>query len=115
MTVEKETTWHWRCDIEPDRTVVTLLGEIDMAGADHLRDVLRKAIAQAPRVDVDLAQLTFIDSAVINTLITAHRHAADLDVRFTLVNPTGQVRRVLAVTGILHTLGGMSSPPGPSA
>ncbi|PWR14875.1 anti-sigma factor antagonist [Micromonospora sicca] len=113
--MEQETTWQWRCDIEPDRTVVRLLGEIDMAGADRLRDVLCKAIAQAARVDVDLAQLTFIDSAVINTLVTAHRHAADLDVRFTLVNLTGQVRRVLAVTGILHTLGEMPSPPDPSA
>ncbi|PWR09724.1 anti-sigma factor antagonist [Micromonospora sicca] len=113
--MEQETTWQWRCDIEPDGTVVTLLGEIDMAGADHLRDVLRKAIAQATRVDVDLAQLTFIDSAVINTLVAAHKHAADLDVRLTLVNPTGHVRRVLAVTGILHTLGGTPSPPDPPA
>ncbi|MGS2619953.1 STAS domain-containing protein [Micromonospora sp. LZ34] len=108
--MEQDRTWQWRCDIEPDRTVVTLLGEIDMAEADHLRDVLRNAIAQATRVDVDLAQLTFIDSAVINTLVTAHQHAASVDVRFTLVNPTGQVRRVLAVTGILHTLGGTPSP-----
>ncbi|WP_446210416.1 STAS domain-containing protein [Micromonospora sp. IBSANI012] len=62
------------------------------------------AIARTPRVQVDLARVSFIDSTVLSTFVNAHSRAADRGVSLALVNPTGHVRRVLSMTGILPTL-----------
>lgn len=56
-------------------------------------------------MDVDLAAVTFIDSTVISALVTAHHAATAAGGALTLLNPGGQVQRVLTVTGILPLLG----------
>jgi anti-anti-sigma factor len=77
-----------------------------MTGADQPRELLFGAIGAASEVDVDVAQLTFIDSRVISTLTAAHRAAAEAGHRLVLVNPTGHVPRILTLTGVLPALAG---------
>ncbi|WP_157748138.1 STAS domain-containing protein [Micromonospora echinaurantiaca] len=72
--------------------------------ANPLGDVMQGAIARAPRVQVDLARVSFIDSTVLNAFVNAHGRASDRGVSLALVNPTGHVRRVLSMTGILPLL-----------
>ncbi|MFE9960497.1 STAS domain-containing protein [Micromonospora sp. NPDC005299] len=67
-------------------------------------DVLQAAIARAPRVQVDLARIRYIDSTVLNAFVNARGRATDRGVSLALVNPTGHVRRVLSMTGILPLL-----------
>ncbi|MFI6784686.1 STAS domain-containing protein [Micromonospora sp. NPDC050276] len=111
MTVAPEQTWHWRVDVGVARSVLALSGEIDMSGADLLDDLLLETIAQAATVEVNLAGLTFIDSTVLSTLVGAHHHAAGRGVDLSVVNATGQVRRVLDMTGIMQLLGRVAEPP----
>jgi hypothetical protein len=42
--------------------------------------------------------------AVLSAFVNAHRRATDTGVSLALVNPTGHVQRVLAMTGILAML-----------
>ncbi|MEV0810843.1 STAS domain-containing protein [Micromonospora sp. NPDC050200] len=99
-----EQTWQSETTVSDGTAVVTLFGELDIAAASPLGDVLQAAIARAPRVQVDLARVSFIDSTVLNTFINAHGRATDRGVSLALVNPTGHVRRVLSMTGILPLL-----------
>lgn len=53
--------------------VVSLAGEIDHHTGDALRAALDASGGPEPRIIVDLAQVTFMDSSGINIFITAHR------------------------------------------
>jgi anti-anti-sigma factor len=99
-----DQTWQSETTVTDGTAVVTLFGELDMTAASALGDVLHAAIARAPRVEVDLARVSFIDSTVLSAFVNAHRRATDTGVSFALVNPTGHVRRVLAMTGVLPLL-----------
>jgi anti-sigma B factor antagonist len=59
-----------------DRYVVALRGELDMGVLDELHKLLTVSISQALLIEVDLAAVTFIDSTVISTLISAAHHRA---------------------------------------
>jgi anti-sigma B factor antagonist len=111
MTMALEETWHWRVDVGADRIVLTLSGEIDMSGADGFEHLLREMIGQARAVEVDMEQLSFIDSTVLGALVAAHHEALDRGVDLTVVKAAGQVRRVLDMTGIMQLLDGAA--PGP--
>ncbi|MDH6464085.1 anti-anti-sigma factor [Micromonospora sp. A200] len=99
-----DQTWQSETTVRDGTAVVTLFGELDIAAASPLRDVVQAAIARAPRVQVDLARVSFIDSTVLNAFVNAHGRATDKGVSLALINPTGHVRRVLSMTGILPSL-----------
>ena len=99
-----DQTWQSETTVSDGTAVVTLFGELDIAAASPLGDVLQAAIARAPRVQVDLARVSFIDSTVLSAFVNAHGRATDSGVSLALVNPTGHVRRVLSMTGILPAL-----------
>ena len=96
--------WHHHSSHDEGRYIVALRGELDMSVVDDLHDVLTDTIGRAPLIDVDLAAVTFIDSTVISTLITAHRTATAAGARLGVSNATGHVHRVLDMTGVLPTL-----------
>ncbi|MEH0986367.1 STAS domain-containing protein [Micromonospora sp. CPCC 205556] len=99
-----EGTWQWRLDGGVHEVALLLSGEIDVAGVARFAEVLREAIDRAPRVRVDLARLSFLDSTVLSALVAAHRDASEAGKRLTVVNPVGHVRRVLDITGLLAAL-----------
>jgi anti-anti-sigma factor len=85
---------------------VTLAGELDLAAADELRQLLLAQLDEPGTTDVvaNLAGVTFLDSAALGALINAYRHAADTDQRFTLTELTRPVRRVLDIGGVYDIL-----------
>lgn len=58
----------------------------------------------ASRVVVDLDDVDFMDSAGLGALVMAHKRARVLRGRFAIACGDGAVRRVLALTGLLHVL-----------
>jgi anti-sigma B factor antagonist len=88
-----------------DRVVVSLAGELDMADADQVGDVLTNAVdAGKPVVRVQLVDLTFADSSAIKAILIGAQAADERGVRFELVNPRGLVQRLLDVTGLTNAL-----------
>jgi anti-sigma B factor antagonist len=57
--------------------VLVVAGEVDMASAGQLRSEVGRCLAERPAVLVlDLAAVTFLDSAGLAVLVEAHRAAA---------------------------------------
>jgi len=88
--------------------VVTLSGEADLAALDQLREILAEArtLPDIDSIQVDLAELRFIDSSGIGSLIAGHRMAVQDGLGFSIVRPAPAVRSVLAMTGVLGLLTG---------
>ncbi|MEV6601795.1 STAS domain-containing protein [Actinoplanes sp. NPDC051346] len=71
-------------------------GEIDQFTAPRLADALAAAVPGRRLVEVDLSDVTFMDSSGINTLVQHRRPGCDLIV----VDVPPRIRRVLEMTGV---------------
>jgi anti-sigma B factor antagonist len=80
--------------------VVTPDGELDLFTAAELTMALREHERGARRLVVDLSKLRFVDSAGLALLIAQHRRAKNDGTKFAIANATGDVRRVLALSGL---------------
>ena len=57
------------------RSVLRLQGELDVCGADYLRQAIDQALDHAPKTLVaDLSALCFADCAGLSVLAWAHQH-----------------------------------------
>ncbi|MEV0272497.1 MAG: STAS domain-containing protein [Hamadaea sp.] len=83
-------------------TRVALAGELDLDS----KALLAQAVLEAPAkvVELDLAALTYCDSAGIGALVTAQREARDDGRALYLVNVGGMVQTILQVSGVLTEL-----------
>ena len=77
---------------------IELDGELDVVGAATLESLLGE-LDHAEKVQLDLGEVSFIDSAGIRALIVARR-----DDRVRLSNPSRVVRQTLEVAQITHLL-----------
>lgn len=86
-------------------TVVEIRGEIDVANADRLRQVLTDASRQRPtEVVVDLLHVTFIDSTGIGALAAGTQVAQGLGVPFRVRRPSSFIQAQLRQTGLYDIL-----------
>jgi anti-sigma B factor antagonist len=92
---------------QPDRVVVALAGECDLAVRDELSAALLTALGTARTVVVDLAELRFLDSSGIHGLVAAHHAAVRDSGRLYVVNARGPVADLLDLTGV----GDLLRPP----
>jgi anti-anti-sigma factor len=79
--------------------VVRLTGEADV-GTPELGAVLGAEAAKRPRVlAVEVSGLTFMGSSALHVLVGAHRELTGAGCVLALVSPSGQVARVLSLSG----------------
>ena len=93
--------------------MLRLEGDLDLLSAEELAKVLLP-MCEAPGADVTvhLRDVGFIDSTGIALLLRAHRRAVAAEGTLRIVEPTGQVERVLAATGADEIL--QIVPPSPT-
>jgi anti-sigma B factor antagonist len=94
--------------VDADGLVVAALsGEMDLDRADAVRDSLAAAAASGAcrYLNVDVSEVTFIDSYALGALVSARNTAASNGVSFTLTNPSQPVRKAIQVTGLNHVFG----------
>jgi anti-anti-sigma factor len=86
---------------------VTGHGEIDMATVDTLSDTLATVLRQErpAHIDVNLAEVTFMDSSGVNALMACRADATPTGCRVTVSHARPTVQRVLTVTGVGHLFG----------
>ena len=86
-----------------DQSSVTLrpAGELDMTAAFRIEPEVDRllAVPDVRRLVVDLAAVTFVDSAGLGTLLAVRERSADLGIELALVNPSAPVRRMLELSG----------------
>lgn len=84
-----------------DGVRLSLIGELDVAVVDRLRHRLASVARPGARVVIDLSELSFIDSAGLNVIITglreAEREGWELRIEPTM---SSAVRRVVATMGL---------------
>jgi anti-sigma B factor antagonist len=87
------------------RTVM-LLGELDIAAAATLREVLAEQILDAvtPRVHVDLSGLAYLDSSGIGVLVAACKRVRASEGSFSMTSGGGPARRILEIAGLIDFL-----------
>jgi anti-anti-sigma factor len=76
-----------------------LAGELDLAAQPEFKAALDAAQADSDRVLLDLSALTLIDCAALSTIFAAAEHGRREEAELILLDPRGQVRRVLGLVG----------------
>jgi anti-sigma B factor antagonist len=84
--------------------VVRALGEIDVSTAPRLHSELLAVRIDAPKVVVDLAEVSFLDSTGLGVLVEEmkRRRSVTSDATLDLVVTRPQIRKVLEVTGLVE-------------
>ncbi|MGH2681387.1 MAG: STAS domain-containing protein [Actinomycetota bacterium] len=81
-------------EITPTNEGFRLEGELDMATADDLTQLLRASTDNDPLV-LDFSGVSFMDSSGLRALLEG---PANGNARLVILNPTPQVRRVLDIS-----------------
>jgi anti-sigma B factor antagonist len=92
---------------EGERLTVRVAGDIDLSTADKLAEALEEAVSRAREVRVDLAEVTFLDSTGIRSLVQGYRAAQARGSAFYVTGAQHWVAKVLEVTGV----GPLLAPP----
>lgn len=87
-------------DLDSECREMRVEGELDLAVADQFKKRLDAAAGEDVEVLVCLERCDFIDSTGIATIIWAHKLMASKGRRLVVCNPSGQVSRILTVTGL---------------
>jgi anti-anti-sigma factor len=82
----------------PDRIVIRVTGEVDMATAGQLLGALAPDSGR-PFV-IDLTDTTFMDSSGLAALAIAHKRGDPIVLR----NPSATVRKILTISGLDQAL-----------
>ncbi len=92
----------------PERLcLIELAGELDFQSAVGLRAEVSAALEQRPipaHIQVDLTDVTFVDSLGLGTLIVGHRICAEMGVRLTVRNPSLFVAELIELSGFSDRL-----------
>jgi anti-sigma B factor antagonist len=87
-------------ELESGARDIQVEGELDLAVAGELDEVLLKACEQCERVLVGLERCAFIDSSGIAVILRAHNRLQAEGNRLVIYAPADQVLRVLSMTGL---------------
>jgi anti-anti-sigma factor len=100
-----------RLDVEiqtqAERVLLLLHGELDMATEAQLRDVATQQLnAHEPaKLQLDLADVTFLDSTGVSALVDLRKEATDRGVDIEIVAASRRAARVLTIVGLAEHFG----------
>jgi anti-sigma B factor antagonist len=83
--------------------LVTLHGELDAHDAPELREAFGEALRGAPagaRVVLDLAQVSFLDSTALGSIVGLLRRVREADGDLRVVLPSAPAVRIFEITGL---------------
>jgi anti-anti-sigma factor len=87
-------------------TVIALAGELDLTTTPAVQAHFDDAVArERPRVVVDMARVTFVDSSLLHTLVRADTALRQAGGRLAIAGPDPGIRRLLDVFGGLRDAG----------
>ncbi|OZM70117.1 hypothetical protein CFN78_26970 [Amycolatopsis antarctica] len=88
-------------------TVLEVTGEVDLSTADQLAEAIDAAASadEVELVTVDLAGVSFMDSAGLRVLVSGMKQADARGAKLVVAGPQPQVRKVFELTGLDEVLG----------
>lgn len=86
--------------------VIRVSGEVDVSNKDELNAAIANTQSEgAQEVEVDLTEVSYIDSSGIGVLVAAAHRASGAGTRFFVSHPQRNVARVLSMLGMGDELG----------
>ena len=84
------------------RAVIIVRGELDLATAPDLEEIVTERLDAGQEVVLDLRELEFMDSSGLRVLVGAHTRATDGGPPFVIVRPRadGEVAKIMTIAGI---------------
>ena len=94
------------------RAHLTLRGELDLATAPELEQLLNERIDSSQEVVIDLRALEFMDSSGIRVLVAGHARAGRTGTRLFIVRPPrdSAVAKIVEVAGLDGELNLLDDP-----
>ena len=105
MPEESEKVLTFEIERDGDKAVVKCYGRLVAGTTEELYQELRPLLPQTKVTVVDLAQLTYVDSTGLGTLVRLHSSARKLGCEFKLLHLGKQLRNVLKLTNLLSVFG----------
>ena len=87
-----------------EATVIHVRGEIDMATAGRLRDVIEPHMGPKQTIILDLSEVEFMDSSSLKVLVQARGRLTEDGGSLVLRNPSTAAHRLLTVAGANYLL-----------
>jgi anti-sigma B factor antagonist len=79
-----------------NETIIAVEGEVDLYSSPELREAVLKAVPKAENgLAIDLAEVSYMDSSGVATLVEGLRSANQNDTLFVLIRPSSAVMKVL--------------------
>ncbi|MFK8010697.1 MAG: STAS domain-containing protein [Marinicellaceae bacterium] len=78
-----------------DGCIIYATGEIDLSNSHELRKTILAALKTDQKVEVDLCQVSYIDSSGIASLVEGLQFAKSESKLFVLSNPSKQVKAIM--------------------
>ena len=85
----------FRVNEKNGQATVFLCGEIDLESSPEVRRLLLDQLSGGHSVQVDMADVSYMDSSGLASLVEAHQRAHDKSLRFALANVSDPVMKVL--------------------
>lgn len=85
---------------ESDRCVLGLVGDVDISTVDSLLDAAFRCMDRAGVVELDLGELTFIDSSGLGALVRIRNEANERAKTLRVTNVPAATERLLRITGL---------------
>ena len=86
-----------------DSARLTVRGEVDIAAVPGLlADAERSMDANLPRLEIDLHEVTFIDSSGLGALVQIQNAAGERGIDVVLTRCPARTRRLLELSGLHH-------------
>lgn len=99
--MEDEAVWDLRVRTSNGRTVLALVGELDLDTAPRLVAQVDRCAGGTPTsVVIDLDEVTFVDSSGLGALVACWRRLRQAGVPLTIANPNEDVSLTLEITGL---------------
>ena len=88
-------------DVHADgRCVVRTAGDLDLAAVEEFTKVVRASLDRCTAVELDLGEVTFIDSSGLGALVRLRKEADRKDSSLHLIEVSAATNRLLQLTGL---------------
>jgi anti-sigma B factor antagonist len=108
MTLELESeSALFQIGVECSRVqlVLSISGELDLASAPLLQEHLLEAVqSEVSEVVVDLEHATYIDSAGLGVLVSAHKRLMARGCNLVICSPTSRSMKLIEIAGLSNYL-----------
>jgi len=89
-------------DNMPSEMTVHCSGRITSDTTELLRTTVRPLLSQSKRVALDLANVSYMDSSGLGTLVALYTSAESASCEFRLINLTRRLKELLSVTQLIE-------------